>query len=266
MLNVVCSLIISGCSSFFYCLMIIGQRVSLRIWWIFVFFNVESQVYCTGLSCENGTFQWKSFCFYYFAYDMLFYRCLSSHLYRYIGSRDAVGGYFDIFPGWWRDVSLFYGVDSVNLQLNQFQLYIDSQIQPENIPFCSRTTSDGNRILIPKVETFWPFITIWNLLYFDELYFHLLSSVFKTSNFRWLKNILGNLFSIVGDNLYLNFNVIIHILNSEFMCFNEGGTIYSLNVNPLKLVDKFINLSCNILSTECDVNILICYRLVYSSV
>ena len=39
------SLIISGCSSFFYCLMIIEQRVSLSIWWIFVFFfrdNVDT--------------------------------------------------------------------------------------------------------------------------------------------------------------------------------------------------------------------------------
>ena len=40
--NVECSLqsslIISGCSSFFYRLIIIGQRVSLRIWWIFCVF------------------------------------------------------------------------------------------------------------------------------------------------------------------------------------------------------------------------------------
>ena len=44
---------------------------------------------------------------------MLFYCSLWIHLYRYIDSQDAVGGYFDVFLGRLRDVSLFYGVDSV---------------------------------------------------------------------------------------------------------------------------------------------------------
>ena len=44
---------------------------------------------------------------------MLFYCCLWIHLYRYIDSQDAVGGYFDVFLGRWRGLSLFYGVDSV---------------------------------------------------------------------------------------------------------------------------------------------------------
>ena len=44
---------------------------------------------------------------------MLFYCNLWIHLYIYIDSQDAIGGYFDVFLGRWRDVSLFYGVDSV---------------------------------------------------------------------------------------------------------------------------------------------------------
>ena len=62
------SLIISGCSSF---LLFNDNRTESEFenMMNFLFFfrdNVKSQVYCTGLSCENRTFHWKSFCFYYF--------------------------------------------------------------------------------------------------------------------------------------------------------------------------------------------------------
>ena len=47
--------------------------------------------------------------------------------------------------------------------------------------------------------------------------------------------------------------VCVCVCETEFMCFNQDGTI-SLNV---KLVDKFTYLSSNISSTERDVNICI---------
>ena len=44
---------------------------------------------------------------------------------------------------------------------------------------------------------------------------------------------------------------------TEFMCFKEDGAIFSLNDKPLKLVDYFTYVGCNILSSESDVNICI---------
>ena len=68
-LNVECSLqssfTISGCSSF---LLFNDKRTESESenMMNFVFFfrdNVESQVYCTGLSCENRIIYWQSFVF-----------------------------------------------------------------------------------------------------------------------------------------------------------------------------------------------------------
>ena len=39
------------------------------------------------------------------------------------------------------------------------------------------------------------------------------------------------------------------------MCFKQDGVISTLNINALKLIDHFIYLGSNILSTENDVNI-----------
>ena len=41
------------------------------------------------------------------------------------------------------------------------------------------------------------------------------------------------------------------------MCFNENGTISSLNSKPLKIVDQFIYLDNNISSTGSDINIIL---------
>ena len=40
---------------------------------------------------------------------------------------------------------------------------------------------------------------------------------------------------------------------TEFMCFNQGGAISSLNSKPLKLIDQFMYLDSNITSTENNV-------------
>ena len=45
---------------------------------------------------------------------------------------------------------------------------------------------------------------------------------------------------------------------TEFMCFNENGTISSLNDKLLKLEGQFTYLRSNISSTESNVNIRIC--------
>ena len=41
---------------------------------------------------------------------------------------------------------------------------------------------------------------------------------------------------------------------TEYMCFNQSGDISTLNVGPLKLVDKFTYLKSSISSTENDIN------------
>ena len=48
--------------------------------------------------------------------------------------------------------------------------------------------------------------------------------------------------------LYINLN------KTEFMCFNQYGTISPLNSTPLKYVGPFIYLGSNIASIESDVN------------
>ena len=50
-------------------------------------------------------------------------------------------------------------------------------------------------------------------------------------------------------NLYVNSN------KTEFVYFNQDSTISLLNVEPLKLIEQFINLGRNISSIESDVNI-----------
>ena len=51
-----------------------------------------------------------------------------------------------------------------------------------------------------------------------------------------------------GIGLYMNANKI------ELMCFKQEGAIFTLSAKPLKLVDQFTYLGCNISSTESDVN------------
>ena len=51
-----------------------------------------------------------------------------------------------------------------------------------------------------------------------------------------------------GIGLHLNTN------KMEYMCFNQEGTISTLNGGHLKLIDKFTYLGCSISSTERDVN------------
>ena len=41
---------------------------------------------------------------------------------------------------------------------------------------------------------------------------------------------------------------------TEYMCFNQEGTIPTLNGSPLKLVDKFMYLGSSVSSTKSDVN------------
>ena len=52
-----------------------------------------------------------------------------------------------------------------------------------------------------------------------------------------------------GIGLYANSD------KTEFMCFNQDGTISSLNEKPLKLIDPFTYFGSNISSTESDLNI-----------
>ena len=44
---------------------------------------------------------------------------------------------------------------------------------------------------------------------------------------------------------------------TKFMCLNQDGTISLLVGKPLKLLDQFIYICCNISSTESNVNIYI---------
>ena len=41
---------------------------------------------------------------------------------------------------------------------------------------------------------------------------------------------------------------------TEYMCFNQSGSISTLNGSFLKLVDKFTNLGSSVSSTETDIN------------
>ena len=50
-------------------------------------------------------------------------------------------------------------------------------------------------------------------------------------------------------NIYVNAN------KAEFIYFKWKGAISTLSGKPLKVVDQFTYLGCNISSTECDVNI-----------
>ena len=51
-----------------------------------------------------------------------------------------------------------------------------------------------------------------------------------------------------GTGVHVNAN------KKEYMCFKREGATSTLNVGPLKLVDKFTCLSCSILSTESDIS------------
>ena len=45
--------------------------------------------------------------------------------------------------------------------------------------------------------------------------------------------------------------------NTEYMCFNQTGDIFTLNGSPLKLVDKLTYLGSSVSSTETDINTLL---------
>ena len=63
------------------------------------------------------------------------------------------------------------------------------------------------------------------------------------------KSLLCNLEQTAGGiGLCMNVN------KTEYMCFNQEEAIYTLNGEPLKLVDKFTYLSSSVSSTESDVN------------
>ena len=51
-----------------------------------------------------------------------------------------------------------------------------------------------------------------------------------------------------GIGLYINPH------KTEYMCFNQTGSISTLNSSSLKLVDKFTYLGNSVLSTETDIN------------
>ena len=46
----------------------------------------------------------------------------------------------------------------------------------------------------------------------------------------------------------------VNVDKTEYMCFNPGGDIYTLNGTSLKLVDKFTYLGSSVSSTEKDIN------------
>ena len=54
--------------------------------------------------------------------------------------------------------------------------------------------------------------------------------------------------SVGGIGLHLNVD------KTEFMCFNQRGDIFTLNIGSLKLVDSFTYLGSSISSTENDIN------------
>ena len=51
-----------------------------------------------------------------------------------------------------------------------------------------------------------------------------------------------------GIDLYVNAD------KTEYMCFNQGGDIFTLKGGPLKLVDKFTYLRNSVSSTENNIN------------
>ena len=71
----------------------------------------------------------------------------------------------------------------------------------------------------------------------------------------------NNIFHVTYLSFTLLYNleqvqdVLVSLDKTDFMCFNQDDTVFSLNGKHLKFVDHFIYLDNNISSTEIDVNI-----------
>ena len=64
------------------------------------------------------------------------------------------------------------------------------------------------------------------------------------------ESLLNNQKQEAGDiGLWVNAN------KTEYTCFNQEGSISTLNGSPLKLVDKFMYLGSSVSSTESGINI-----------